>query len=354
MSLPIPFEKGVLGVLNAEWRLKLETPLIIRNESKAAIKLQSEDQTKGRGTELEIVWLNSEEKLSSNTKGKKLYSELADFNYNFEVNGNRLRVEYSIPASSIRGSLRNSAIRRWIAPDYRNIFTLRKKDEIPKEEIEKQIMQAVKLLEDKKNAWFDILSLFGNAFDIDSKHDHPLTWAGRLKINVSLDNDTPDKEITYCGKKVERTDAHAPQNISLNIANRGPIDPVTMGARSGGLHFWLEMSEGQFFRIKFHILNPKLNDLELLDLWTDEINEGFLCFGASGGENNGRASIVEENYELFVSRASMLSTKIEDLGHPKPSRSDLLLDDIWVGAKLPRNDLKTVGLENLLILKGDN
>ncbi|GAJ16012.1 unnamed protein product, partial [marine sediment metagenome] len=194
----------------------------------------------------------------------------------------------------------------------------------------------------------------GNAFDIDSKHDNLLTWAGRLRINVLLDNNTTDKEITYCGKKVERTDAHAPQNISLNIANRGPIDPVTMGAKRGGLHFWLEMSEEQFFRIKFHILNPKLNDLKLLDLWTDEVNEGFLCFGASGGENNGRATIVEENYELFVSRASTLSSKIENSSLPKPSRSDLLLDDIWVGAKLSRKDLRTVGLENLLTLKGDN
>ena len=90
MNILSPFEKGVLGVLSCSWSLVLQTPLVIRGSKKVAFKQQKKHESKGRGTDLDLIWKDADQILDDKQKG---YSQTADFNYHFYVQQDKVEVE---------------------------------------------------------------------------------------------------------------------------------------------------------------------------------------------------------------------------------------------------------------------
>lgn len=121
MTINKPFEHGVLGVLHGTWEIELLSPLAIRNGDKIAFKQKEKRLAKGRGTNLALAWSQSETVLANQPDE---YSKIADCNYHFALHHGQVHVEYSIPASSIRGALRNTAIKRWVEWSNRKTFSL--------------------------------------------------------------------------------------------------------------------------------------------------------------------------------------------------------------------------------------
>ena len=319
MNIFKPFANGVLGVLRGHWQLELKTPLLIRQGRMSDFKQKPQEHKKGRGQDAAWVWrdpLKNDE-----------WTQIADFNYHFLIDkADKLQVEHSIPASSIRGALRNWTIKQLLQRKRWRDFSLEKKAEKIDAELSALMKQRRQELEDIKNRWRDILSLFGSAYDLNPKTDEPLTWAGRMRLKTQIPAAT--------GKTIDGVAAsNGPQNINRHVNVRNPLDRVTMAAKDKGLHFALEMSEGETFEVDFHILNPKPVDVELLALWCDDLEAGYLRFGGLTSQGRGRVKITTENYQLYVSSASPLFAEIKKRGKPDLAQKELLAD-LWTGLAL--------------------
>jgi len=344
MKFNRPFENGALGVLQGKWQLTLKTPLLIRQgslpESKAALKQQPKNFQKGRGQEVGLLWKTAPAKLKEQSQFyEKEWSEITDFNYHFFVDDkNQLQVQYSIPASSVRGALRQWAIKNLITNrDEWNLFRLEKQDKKTEQDLTNLIEKLWEHLQKRKSRWTDILSLFGIAYDIDPNVDNRLIWAGRLRLTTRVNETASNKVLDAVGKSITATDG--PQNMKRHVTVRNPLDRVTMAAKEQGLHFGLEMSEGETFEVNFHILNPKPTDIELINLWHTDIHNGFLRFGGLTSQGRGRVEIDGEQYRLFVSSASSaLHQQLKNLGK-KDLAENTYFNSIWLGAELTRAEL---------------
>ncbi len=337
MSLNFPYENGVVSVLRGHWQLTLKTPLFIRQGIKASFKQQSNHLKKGRGEGVAISW-----KQKPAGRSETEWSELSDFNYHFAVGEqSQLEVQYSIPASSIRGALRQWAIKQLVEREDWRFFTLEEIKSKSSEQLAEQMQKARTYLEDSKNRWRDVHSLFGIVYDLQANHNDPLTWAGRLRLTTKIAGEAASKFIDASGKKIKCEGG--PQNIAGHVSVRNPLDRVTVAAKEGGLHFGLEMSEEQCFHVDFHILNFRSTDSELLDLWCQDIDAGFLRFGGLTSQGRGRVQLSSERYQFFASPVSPLFDEVKKLGALDLSK-DLLFGGIWIGAELTRSQLSTLGL----------
>lgn len=323
-----PYEQGVLGVLLVTWKMELQTPLIVRATHGAAV-MQGIPRKKGRGSNVAIAWEDAEQKRKEKINGQAKYSQLTDFNYHFTVQEGKIEPEYQIPASSVRGTLRNAAIKCLVEKiEDRRAFTVKIKKGQTMEDVEAQINNARKILREQHDGWHDILTLFGCAFDPLPGETPPLTWAGRMRLDTTLDALRSLPSIDCVGTQIKT----GPLNIHGHVMVRNPIDRVSMSAKEGGLHFNLEMSPGEVFTVDMRILNPCAEDLRLLNMWHGDINEGYIRFGGLTSQGRGRVEIIQENYELYVSQTSLLYPEIVGLGKPDQA-SGTMLDNIWRGAE---------------------
>lgn len=237
-----PFQKGVFGILKVNWTVKLETPLTIHNGKKAAYKQQDANSSKGRGKHTEFAWAEAEQHLGHKKSG---WSELADLNYAFSIEQEQVNVHYTIPASSIRGALRNASVTAFTERDEWQCFNLPKKelspDKAKADERKRHIERALQHLHNQASGWYDILSLFGLAFELEEHKQQPLIWAGRLRLDTCLERPS-DSRID--GKQYHDG---GPPDLKRHITVRNPLDRVTSAAKEGGLHFTMEMSEGKPF-----------------------------------------------------------------------------------------------------------
>ncbi len=343
----IPYEKGVLGVLYTQWLCLTKTPLVVRNGYVSSFK--QSDTTKGRGTNLEFNW--EVPNLSDNVNSN--FSKTSDFNYEFLLDNDNIIPSYSIPASSIRGCLRNAAINFLVNIKERNLFDLPNKQDskLTLEEIEKKISDVKQILNTRKSYWFDILSLFGNTFEINSEEPADYTWAGRLRVETKIENQKDNSTMQYSGKNVDIK--NGPRNVNTEIGIRNPIDRVTQGAKAKGLHSWVEMCAKQELTLKLHILNPTLFDIKLLNLWKNNINNGMIRFGALTQHGKGELSVEKEIYGLYISQKSALH---EDILWE--SQKDILSDldhlaGIWSGCKFNKIEpMLGIDLSKLTQTKG--
>ena len=352
MTLPYPFPEGIYSALLCRWTLTLKTPLVIRHGSSGSYKNNKEGYKKGRGQEKEFLWKEKEPGEDEHT-----WTGVADFNYQFSINAaGELTVNYSIPPSSIRGALRQWAIKQMVERDQRSHFQSPKLDGFSEEEKEsflKQISEALKYVEDTGHNWHHILSLFGNTFDFmpeELEENEPMTWAGRLKITTLIkpcikEEKSKEEYGSIDGIKIKHMPTNAPDNIQRHINVRNPLDRMTMAAKNQGLHHALEMSPGQEFEVELHILNPSLKDIEMLMLWEDDINDGFLRFGGLTSQGRGRCELGSADateYKLYASGTSALARHIAS----GEKTEDKILDGFWVGASFTRDELSTV-FENI-------
>lgn len=325
-----PFSDGVQGVLYGSWNIQLLTPLVIRNGHKAAWQNQKGDQKKGRNQDIQFAWMDAKKKIDEG------WSKVSDFNFYFLVNNDELKVDYHIPASSIRGSLRQWAIKSLIERADRDVFIVPSKEELPGLNVTEYIIRAVNNINDEKKRWADILSLFGCAYDLDPKISDPLTWTGRLRLNTSIFK-TDKVTFDIQGKWNSSVVLDGPNNMNRHLTIRNPLDRVTSAAKDGGLHQFIEMSEGEGFRVEFHILNPLAIDLELIQLWVNDINDGFIRFGALSSLDRGRVEIHDQCYKLFLLPNSPM---MQYLDTTKPDKtSGTAFEGIWQGCQLTFNEL---------------
>lgn len=318
-----PFKNGVSSVLQVHWPCTLKSPLAIRNGFISAFK--QNDKQKGRGNHLIFDW----ERPELTTPQESEYSKISDFNYIFRVKESMAFPEYAIPPSSIRGVLRNEAIKRLVDIQDRDLFSLPKLENTNMEELEEKITKAKSILEERKQHWFNILSLFGNTFELDANQSNPYTWAGRFHVETMTFNASTAYKMQYSGK--EFTPLNGPVNFETQIAVRNPLDRVTQGAKAGGLHTWVELAPNQRFDTKLTISNPTEFDLKLVQLWAWDINDGFIRFGALTQQGKGILKITNPEFKLFVSRTSPLWHLLQ-----KDQTKDLvdessLLYQIWSG-----------------------
>lgn len=348
-----PYSNGVLGVLKATWTLKLLSPLTIRNQNYSAFKHSEGGKGRGANKEnFEFEWVTPDAKLSKAGAPPSNFSQISDFNYEFAVDGNTVKPEYSIPASSIRGTLRNAAIKRLVKFDERKLFSIPSKQDRENQEnapLPEQFERAITILNERTENWFHILSLFGNVYDYDSDQNDPITWAGRMKMNITIPQTGAHQSIECLNQLVESH--NAPYNVRMQTAVRNPLDRATMGAKDKGLHSWLEMSENEQFTIEMRILNPTNTDIKLVNMWHTDIDDGFISFGALTQQGRGKCKSVEENYYLYVSRSSCLYDSVKDLQTNDAFKDDNIFQGIWHGAKLSRNDLLNLDISKLAQIK---
>lgn len=327
-----PFDKGVYGILHVDWTLKLKTPLTIHNGMKTAYRQQDPAMKKGRGSRKDVNWTHADiVLLDKKIKEKQGWSEVADFNYHFQIEEHQVVPKYAIPASSIRGTLRNVAITSFVEREDWQCFNLPKKpektDDTVLAERKQKIDDALKLLQNQQSGWYDVLSLFGLVFELEEKRQQPLVWAGRLRLTVApLESENSDID----GKQYADG---GPDNLKRHITVRNPLDRVTSAAKEGGLHFRMEMSAGQSFRVHFEILNPRNTDIRLLKAWQEDISDGYLRFGALTSQGRGRVKIESEDYTLYLRAQHRLATKLDEL-------DDLLFQGIWKGKKMTFDELQ--------------
>lgn len=176
-------------------------------------------------------------------------------------------------------------------------------------------------LHNQSSGWYDILSLFGlvfELFELEKQQEQPHIWAGRLRLTTRLGSPSDSK---IDGKPYHDG---GPPDLKRHITVRNPLDRVTSAAKEGGLHFTLEMSEEEAFQIGFEILNPKHTDLTLIEAWREDIDDGFLRFGALTSQGRGRVTIESEEYTLYLRTQHRLAAKLDEL-------DDTLFQGIWKG-----------------------
>lgn len=345
MSVLLPFKNGVLGVLRAEWTLKLETPLVVRHGDSKAFFLRK--CKKGKGNELKTTWQKPVAQSESDE-----WAEITDFNYHFRVDEqNNLKTLYSVPASSIRGALRNWTIRQMLQRDQWRDFSIETLDDKNSRQLTELMLRARNRLNDEKNRWQDILSLFGCTYDINPDIDNPLTWAGRLRLKTTMNENQTDGSVDVSNQSVRYQDG--PSNIKCHVRVRNPLDRVTMASKDKGLHFGMEMSEGETFGVNFHVLNPKPSDIEFIMMWIEDIDAGFLRFGGLTSQGRGRVKISTEKYGLCVSNASPLSLEIQRPGI-SGTEDNTMFDRIWTCVEMNRAQLSKIELSKLENVIGES
>ena len=118
-----------------------------------------------------------------------------------------------------------------------------------------------------------------------------------------------------------------------------------MGAKNQGLHHALEMSPEQVFDVELHILNPNIKDIEMLELWEDDINDGFLRFGGLTSQGRGRCMLSRVEYNLYASVKTALADQIV-LVKKQSVIDENVFDGFWSGATFTMDELKNV-FENI-------
>ena len=348
MTLPYPFpvQQGIQSALHCHWTLTLKTPLVIRHGSSASYKHKKVEHVngrrveyeKGRGQEKEFSW---EEK--DNSQDKRTWTGVADFNFQFSISADgELKVNYSIPPSSIRGALRQWAIKQMVEREERSHFQSPKLEGFSEEEtaaLLKQVSQAWTNAENPGHNWHHILSLFGNALDFSPEEQYPMSWAGRLKVATEL---VPSMKNNIDGfDKEYDMPPNAPDNIQRHINVRNPLDRMTMAAKNQGLHHALEMSCGQVFKVELHILNPKPKDIGMLELWEEDINEGFLRFGGLTSQGRGRCELSRAEYNLYASATTAFAGPLASAAKQN-AIEEKVFDGFWTGASFTIGELKDV------------
>ena len=311
----LPFEKGVQSILKIKWKLGTTSPLVIRQGMRAEFKSDKNRTDKGdskdtKGRKLEPVfnWLPERTK-KQDDKNQAAKNQVADFAFQFVVEGESLKPRYHIPASSIRGALRAAAIERWVEWQQRDLFMLRKKkDESPEDEADsilKSVKRACDAMKRGNTKWMHILSLFGIAFNPQNDPANRCTWAGRLRVETEPLETGNGESIKYAGESVEVTGG--PDNMQRTIGMRTPVDRITGGAKesAGGIHHWVEMPKGQTFDVRLTIANLCQTDIDLIEDWRTRIEAGFLTFGGLASVGRGEVDLVKQDYQLFTRRTEV-------------------------------------------------
>lgn len=276
------FRDGVNAVLVTKWKLKLETPLCIKSNSLSAFN-PTDGEKKTRNCNMSFGWNRS-------TTGDEV--KVSDAHFGIQIKDGRILPCYSIPASSIRGSLRSWTIKHLVKEELWGL--LHELDE-DKENIHK-IKEAL-----ESNPGLELaLDFFGMAVEEPDRIEDSISQAGRIKVEVlPLEKESEKPWVQGNDWKPEES-RFGPQNVCRHISVRGPVDRITHAAREGGLHYFLEFSPNQTFDVVVRVVNPDPVHLGLIALWEREIDTGILRVGGLNSIGRGRLRVKNSQHDLFA------------------------------------------------------
>lgn len=313
------------GVGVIKWELETATPLCIKS---GTISLWNQASS-GRDKPIKLRRVDAEYDFFQ----KKTLPEdasISDFYYGTAIINNRLELRHEIPASGVRGALRNYTIKRltpkkhWNAALFPEIDrhgeltddAIKANREQNKKTYAKELKHAL-----KTPGWKLVKNLFGLAVDTDDTDLGPETTRGRLSLETG---NLPDisgetfKENIFDGnfKRFEP----GPVNGKMVFTTRNPIDRITHGAKNQGLHSFTELAPGNRFQVTLRIINPRSLDLSLVALWEQGMEQGLLRLGGLNGAGRGRLKVAASNITLFLKKSKDFSglclsqkNRIEDL-----------------------------------------
>ena len=292
--IPALFENGVTSVLKADWTLKLETPLCIRNGSHSAFRstIGGNEGKKTRNVKMGY-------RFNGDSGGD--WSQVSEAAFCVAVENGRAVPRYRVSAKSVRGAIRSWTITHLVPEEFHVLFTETNKAPADKE--------AAKKAADERGAKWDeaendpgfrlVWDLFGGVIGGDDKAAGQKLRAGRLSCVTEPLNGKSEKPF------VQGQDWHqgaggsfGPDNAIRHLTVRGPLDRITQAAKSGGLHQFVELSPGQSFKVSFRVANPRPEHLGLFALWQREIDSGMLRMGGLSSIGRGRMTVETASYVL--------------------------------------------------------
>ena len=304
------FRDGVNAVLVTKWKLRLETPLCIKNNSLSAFN-PTDGEKKTRNCNMSFGWNRS----TTNDEVK-----VSDAHFGIHIKDERVIPCYSIPASSIRGSLRSWTIKHLVKEELWGL--LHELDE-DKENIHK-IKEAL-----ESNPGLELaLDFFGMAVEEPDRIEDSISQAGRIKVEVlPLEKESEKPWVQGNDWKPEES-RFGPQNVCRHISVRGPVDRITHAAREGGLHYFLEFSPNQTFDVVLRVVNPEPVHLGLIALWEREIDTGILRVGGLTSIGRGRLRVENNQHDLFALPGYKGSWELESASDQQIRPDDILMQ-LW-------------------------
>ncbi|MDM8539454.1 RAMP superfamily CRISPR-associated protein [Desulfococcaceae bacterium HSG9] len=292
----------IKGVANIRWHLKTETSLCIKSGTTSAWKQATSNSRDGNTDKMRQVDARFDF-FQKNIQDEN-DAQISDFYFDTGIKGNNLQIQYCIPASSVRGALRNYTIRRIIEKPFWNATDISKKEgdeEDPKnQENERQLMKTAL----KTPGWHLIQNLFGLATDSGEDELDAESVAGRLQVSVGkltqLSANQFRANLLHGNFSEFRTGS---THGKMAIITRNPLDRVTQGAKKGGLHSFMELTPGNEFDVFLRITNPTPEDLGFVAFWEQGINTGLLRLGGLTTIGKGRLRILSTQISLFTRTA---------------------------------------------------
>ena len=266
----LPEVKVVKKHIEPPLKLKLETPMVVRNGSHFVWKNASHPKT--RNYEMTFDWGRSEKNNSE--------QQVSDLNYSLLIDENNTVIPYyHVPSSSVRGAFRSWAIKSLLPKAFWNIEGYIKAGNFS----------------NKPDYFDEILNLFGFAIEgADKNISEKYTKTGRLTLRVypfTGKDETVDVDGSWL---THDTKKFGPDNVKRHVKPRNPLDRITNASKDGALHNVLEFSEGQTFEVKVEILDcDEIFDIPLLERLKEEIDRGMFRIGGLSGIGRGRVSRQE-------------------------------------------------------------
>jgi len=304
------FRDGVNAVLVTKWKLRLETPLCIKNNSSSAFN-PTDGEKKTRNYNMSFGW-------NRLITGDEV--QVSDAHFGIHIKDGRVFPGYSIPASSIRGALRSWTIKHLVKKE---LWSLLYKLDEDKENIHK----IKKFLE--SNPGFELtFDFFGMAVEEPDRLEDNISQAGRVKVeSLPLKNESEKPWVQGTDWK-QGESRFGPQNVCRHISVRGPVDRITHAAREGGLHYFLEFSPNQTFDVVLRVASPDPVHLGLIALWEREIDAGILRVGGLTSIGRGRLRVENSQHDLFALPGYKGDWKLESAREQQGLSDDVLMQ-LW-------------------------
>jgi len=286
------FANGLLSVLVAHWTLRCETALVLRNGKAIYSTPPNGQQPKERSDHLSLSW----------RQPTGTGHEVAALAYRWVVQDGQTKMVHQVPASALRGTLRNWSLGHLVRRDA--VRALRGPKEEDEQAAASRLITLRNMLDDPSSGLPLITSLFGLALETrDEASD--CSHVGRLRVETQAFATEAPHGITVNG--AANGAGGGPTNVARDLAVRNPLDRITHASKDGGLHHFLEFSSGAEFAVTLRVVNPAPAHAGLLSLWAREISDGMLRLGALSSIGRGRLSVQSPHYTLWQRRDQALS-----------------------------------------------
>ena len=322
------FKNGIHSILSVDWDLKLVTPLCIRSGTRSAFSSNTVGGSKARGQGMTYSWNVAKNPANDNVANQRqpkddhsTSNEVSELHFGLIIQGNQMKPVYCVPSSSIRGALRNWCLTHLLKnPDNLKHFSASEDDEANDSPERNPAPISPQDLENDPGLLL-VMDVFGRASD-NPEEGGMQPSQGRLFVEVKPFSQEGGKLYQQGRWKDNRQD-FGPDNICRHIWVRGPVDRITHAAKHGGLHQFLEFSPGQNLSMRFRLVNPEPEHVDLIWLWAARINDGTLRFGGLSSIGRGRMQV--ENVTMhYHTLDKSLPDGFKGIANPEPDARDVL------------------------------